>query len=277
MGVTRRRFLVGFGALAAAAGGGAVVGTRVPAGRRLLHGVGLLVDDDLRPESRTPLAADLGELASGRRYRITRTGVSGRAGVPAVICLHGRNQSEAFAFDEVPVPAFAQVAGLDIVVAGLDGGPSSYWHPRASGDDPLADLVEHLVPLVDARSGGGPLTIMGWSMGGYGALLAAERRPDLFSAVVAASPAVWRRASDASEGAFDNAADFAAHDVLASLDRLPPRVRIDCGKDDAFADISRELLRRIPGAQGRVRAGFHDSKFWRTLVPEQLAFITASG
>jgi pimeloyl-ACP methyl ester carboxylesterase len=236
------------------------------------------------------VTTDLSILPSGRHCRITRTGMSGGAsaasvaaadaaaagGVPAVICLHGRNQSDAFAFDDVMLPDFAQVAGLDIVVAALDGGPTSYWHRRASGADPLADLFDELIPLVDARSGGGPRVVMGWSMGGYGALLAAERRPDLFSAVVAASPAVWRRAADASEGAFDGAADFAAHDVLASLDRLPKRVLIDCGEDDPFADVSRELLRRIPGAQGRVRPGFHDSQFWRTLVPEQLAFITAS-
>ena len=262
--------------------------TQVPAGRRLLHAAGLLVDDDLHAP---PIGWSVESgLLNGRRYKLVRTGApagasgasaaaagaAAAAGVPAVICLHGRNQNEDFAFDDIGVQDFAAHAGLDIVVAGIDGGPSSYWHPRVSGDNPLADVIDHLVPLADQRSGGGPRVVMGWSMGGYGALLAAERRPDLFSAVVAASPAVWRRASDASKGAFDGAADFAAHGVLASLDRLPKRVRIDCGKDDPFADVSRELLRRIPGAQGRVRSGFHDSQFWRTLVPEQLAFITAS-
>ena len=174
--------------------------------------------------------------------------------------------------------AFAASAGIDIVVGALEGGRSSYWHRRASGDDPLRDLVEGLVPLLDARSGGGARAVLGWSMGGYGALLAGIRHPDVFPTVVAASPAVWRRFSDAADGAFDGPDDFAAHDVLGSLDRLRGlRVRVDCGRDDPFAGASRELLRRVPGASGRVRPGFHDAQFWRTLVPSQLAFITAAG
>lgn len=285
MGVTRRQFLFGSGAAAAGLAGGTVVANRVPAGRRLLHAAGLLVDDDLAIPAST-VTVDAGVLPGGRRYRIARTGIAdgpgpasasaaGAAaadGVTGIICLHGRNNDEAFAFDEIGVAAMAAAMGIDVVVASLDGGPSSYWHRRANGDDPLADLFGGLIPAVDKRSGGGPRCIMGWSMGGYGALLAAELRPELFDSVIAVSPAVWRRAADASKGAFDGAADFAAHDVLARLDHLPPKVRVDCGKDDPFADVARELLARIPRVQGGMRVGFHDSQFWRTLVPEQVAF-----
>jgi len=56
---------------------------------------------------------------------------------------------------------------------------------------------------------------MGTSMGGYGALLLAERYPRLFAAVAAVSPAVWTsypQARQARQGAFASAAAFVAQE-----------------------------------------------------------------
>ena len=79
---------------------------------------------------------------------------------------------------------------------------------------------------------------MGISMGGYGALLMAEKHPDVFAAVAAISPAVWTtyaEAEGANAGAYSSAADFAANDAVTharALARIP--VRIASGLSDPF-------------------------------------------
>jgi len=274
--LTRRRFLLGAGAGIVAAAGASAVGAQTGRGRRLLHTAGLLDGND-RSIPRADLSVDAGRLRNGQRYLITRTGHTAQPAL-AVACLHGRNNDERFAFDTIGLPASAAAAGLDIVVASLASSPGSYWHRRTSGEDPMAALIDELVPLMDARSQHGPRAVMGWSMGGYGALLAAEEHPGVFANVVAASPAVWRRAADTAPGAFDGPDDFRAHDVLGGAARLtqplPVRVRIDCGADDPFVSTSKELLSAIPDVQGGIRPGFHDAAYWRTLVPDQLRFLT---
>lgn len=92
--------------------------------------------------------------------------------------------------------------------------------------------------------------IMGISMGGYGALLLAEKHPHLFAAVAAISPAVWtsyQQAKDANAGAYASAAAFAASNVVthtAALAGLP--VRIAAGNDDPFYPGVRALARALP-------------------------------
>ena len=76
-------------------------------------------------------------------------------------------------FDRVHVER--QVAQTGLAVATVDGG-NSYWHARRSGVDPASIIVQELLPLL-ARKGLDTerIALMGWSMGGYGALLLASR------------------------------------------------------------------------------------------------------
>ena len=117
-------------------------------------------------------------------------------------------------------------------VVGVDGG-ISYWHRRKTGEDRLSMLLKELVPLCARRyrlgGGGRGRAIIGWSMGGYGALLAAETEPKLFAAVVATGPAVWTSYDAMMLGprdAFDDAADFAG--VRRHRARGPARRRATC-------------------------------------------------
>ena len=119
---------------------------------------------------------------------------------------------------------------------------------------------------------------MGWSMGGYGALRAAEIAPATFVAVAAASPALWTSyaAMAGSAGdAFDSAADWAANDVFAAVDRLVSvKVRIDCGTADPFCAADRAFVAALANPPtGGFSAGGHNADFWRRVAPDQVDFI----
>jgi pimeloyl-ACP methyl ester carboxylesterase len=85
-----------------------------------------------------------------------------------------------------------------------------YWHRRTTGEDRMRILLEEFTQLIGSRFGLHPRPLLGWSMGGYGALLAAERHPARFPAVAVSSAAVWpsyARQHAAVPDAFDGPAD----------------------------------------------------------------------
>src|SRR5437879_3178454 len=126
---------------------------------------------------------------------------------PRATALSGMTPARAVALrvGGVPLPPMALVT--------VDGGPG-YWNPHP-GDNPLGMLTGELIPLCRRRGLGRPprwIGVMGISMGGYGALLLAERRPDLVAAAAAISPAIWisyDQARAANAGAYASAADCA--------------------------------------------------------------------
>jgi pimeloyl-ACP methyl ester carboxylesterase len=208
-------------------------------------------------------------------------GVTSLCGLPVAVALHGNGGSgqgtargmylDRYLTETVRGrPPFAIVA--------VDGGPSTYWHRRANGEDPIAMITEELLPLL-ARQGArtGRFGVIGWSMGGYGALVLGETAgASRVAAVVAASPALFASYEDArrtNHQAFDGPADFARHDVFAGLRRLAGvPVRVDCGTSDPFAPMVRRLRDRLrpPGAMSR---GCHDGAFWLRRAPAELAFL----
>jgi len=197
----------------------------------------------------------------------------GLAGV--VYCLHGKGDDHRFAFDTMRLPAVAMGGGL--AIAAVDGGADSYWHRRADGTDAQAMLFDEFLPLVEARLGaraGGahvPRALLGWSMGGYGALLAAETRPSLFAAVAVASPALWVSPGATAPGAFDSSDDYRRHDVFSGVGRLAGlRVRVDCGRSDPFAGAVQRFVKLLPpGWVGSFGPGHHGAAYWRGVAPAQ--------
>ena len=63
-------------------------------------------------------------------------------------------------------------------------------------------------------------------MGGFGAYDLARLYPRRFCAVGGHSPALWRTGGETAPGAFDDADDFARHDVIGAARANP----------DAFGD-----------------------------------------
>ena len=275
--MSRRAFLAtgAGGVVAAAAGGGAVLVGDASRARRWLHGRGYLDAPSIKAPA-ADVAVRESTLASRHIGRDVAWAMALPAAPPAalLLCLHGRGAAHGFAFEPMEVHRFVAGAGLPWVVAAVDGGEASFWHRRADGTDASAMVFEELLPVVRQAVGDVPLGLLGWSMGGYGALLAAIDRRDQVQAVAATAPALWRSFSEARPGAFDDAADFETHDVLRRLDRLAGLpVRIDCGRDDALADVARLLADRLPHAESDFGPGYHDADTWRTRLPAQLDFF----
>jgi S-formylglutathione hydrolase FrmB len=204
--------------------------------------------------------------------------------LPVVLCLTGLGDDVGMATSGIGFPGFATAAKLRMAFAIPGGGGDLYWHPRADGRDPFAWAVEEFLPMVERRFGVGGSrdnrATLGWSMGGFGALLVAQLQPDLVSAVAALSPAVFQ-SYDAARGGhaytFDSASDWERYGVWPHLGDLSTvAVRIDCGNYDPFAPTARQLLHRIPGAEGAIGSGCHDEAFWRRSATRSLQFLAAN-
>lgn len=208
--------------------------------------------------------------------------------LPLVIMLHGEGGDHRTALTSLtPAQAVALRPGgrplPPMALVTVDGG-TGYWHARP-GDDPMRMLAGELIPLCRSRGlGRARIAAMGVSMGGYGALLLAEKHPRLITAVAAISPAIWTsyaQARAANGEAYTSAADFAANDAVthaAALARTP--VRLAAGYDDPFYPGARAMaaaLSRRPDAPGPTRAlygrGCHDGSFFAGQEPPSLAFV----
>ena len=124
--------------------------------------------------------------------------------LPLIVMLHGEGAKHTNALTGMtPAQAVAlEVGGKPLppmAMVTVDGGPGDRNpHP---GDDPMAMVVDELIPMCQGLGlGQGRRTIgtMGISMGGYGALLLAEKYPTLIGAVAGISPAIWTSYSQAS-------------------------------------------------------------------------------
>jgi hypothetical protein len=281
--LNRRGFLLSAGAVALAAGTAVAVDLADhPGGRqRLPRQPGL-------PASRggpVPISRAVevsGQLnsryaAASMGWTISTPG-SGQRPRAIVYCLHAKGGDHRMAFDGIGVPDVAASVGLAVAVAAVDGGPDSYWHRRADGSDALAMLLSEFVPLVRARVGPLPQALMGWSMGGYGALLAAERAAGQFRAVTPASPALWLTPGATAPGAFDSPADFYANDVFTGLGELRSMtVAVFCGTGDPFYPATRRLVHRMGYPhQAHFGPGGHDNAYWRGVAAAQLRAIGAA-
>jgi enterochelin esterase-like enzyme len=217
------------------------------------------------------------------RYRIAYPpGYRTSDPLPVCLVLHGASYDERVVDGEFQLAGYladAVGAGTPAFVLAAAYGGARWWHPRADGDDPLGMLADEFLPLLTRRGlgagAGQRIGLLGYSMGGYGALLFAEMFPAKVSACAVGSPAIWRSYSAAAEGAFDSAADFSSHDVLtraSALTGVP--VRVDVGRDDPFIGNVAALKAALPrDARVHTAPGCHDARFWRSVAPQALAFL----
>ena len=204
--------------------------------------------------------------------------------LPLVVMLHGLGGNHADAVVGMsPAQALALKAGgrplAPMAMVTVDGG-DGYWNPHP-GDNPMAMVIEELIPRCQRLGlGRAPRRIatLGISMGGYGALLLAEKYPDLIAAVAAISPAIWTsyaQASQANPAAYASAAAFAAGDAVTHAAALVGRpVRVASGYRDPFYPGVRVLARALPAAAVvDFGPGCHDGSFFAAQEPPSLAFL----
>ena len=204
--------------------------------------------------------------------------------LPLVVMLHGYGanhtnaltgmtprEAVALVIDGHPLPPMAMVT--------VDGG-GGYWNPHP-GDNPMEMVMSELIPLCQGMNlGRAPQKIgtMGISMGGYGALLFAEKYPGLIRAVAAISPAIWTsygEAQAANPGAYASAADFAADNAIThtgALSNTP--VRVASGNDDPFHPGVLALAQTLPRTSTVVLSqGCHTGPFFNSQEPPSLQFL----
>jgi S-formylglutathione hydrolase FrmB len=195
-----------------------------------------------------------------------------------VIALHGKGSDAATVMAGGVEQGLAQAVdgGLPpFAVVAVDGG-GSYWHKRASGEDSGAMVLDELIPLLGTQGlDTSRVAFLGWSMGGYGALLLGSKLgPARTAAICAVSPALWLSPGATAPGAFDGADDWAANSVfgLPALASIP--IRVDCGNSDPFYAATRQFIAQLPHPpSGGFSPGGHDASFWSAQLPAELTWM----
>ena len=136
-------------------------------------------------------------------------------------------------------------------------------------------VLTELLPLLDGQGlDTSRVAFLGWSMGGYGAMLLGSRLgPARTASICAVSPALWLSAGATAPGAFDGADDYAANTVfgLPNLGVIP--LRVDCGTSDPFYAATQQFVAQLPKPPaGAFAPGGHDGGFWSAQLPGELAW-----
>jgi S-formylglutathione hydrolase FrmB len=122
--------------------------------------------------------------------------------------------------------------------------------------------------------------IGGISMGAFGAYDIARLAAGRLCAVGGHSAALWTSGGATAPGAFDSAADFAAHNVIAAARAHPrlyreARLWLDGGDADPFHSAD-ETLARALGVRMHVWPGAHDSDYWNAHGCDYMRFYSAA-
>ena len=197
-----------------------------------------------------------------------------------VIALHGKDGNAAGVMDfgvENGLAELVKAGRAPIAVVSVDGG-NTYWHRRTNGQDSGAMVLNELIPMLASMGlDTSRVGFMGWSMGGYGALLLGARLgPQRTAGICAVSPALYASYAGSTAGAFDSFDDWVQNSVfgLPVLSSIP--LRVDCGTGDRFYPATRQFVAqlRTPPAGGFPTGG-HDVSFWRQQLPAELAWMAS--
>lgn len=296
--LSRRTFVLGALGTAVLAAGGSVVAIEddvLPGHTRLAELTGAC-DVDAAPAVGPVGTITSSQFASSARGRDVGWSLAlppshDAPGLPVALILHGRGDDHSSGFTQLRLhqflAAYTRAGGTPFALAAADGG-DGYWHPRRNGDNPLQMLTQEFVPML---GGLGLRTetigLLGWSMGGYGALLLAREsnRGRLWAgassgstsvvAAAASSPALFASYRASASGAFDDAADFARYgDLVGDPDAGKTALFVGCGATDAFtAQTKRYRANAAAPPAGGISKGCHTAGYWRSVAAAQISFL----
>ncbi len=198
-----------------------------------------------------------------------------------VIALHGKDGDANMMLDCGVEDALAQLVAAGkpaFAVVGVDGGSNSYWHRRSNGEDSGTMVIEELLPMLSSMGmDTSRVGLLGWSMGGYGALLLGARLgPARTAGICAISPALYMSYWGCAPGAFDSVDDWTRNTVfgLPALNSIP--IRVDCGIGDRFFFSSSQFVSQLKKKPaGSFSPGGHDMDYWRAQLPGELAWMAS--
>jgi len=214
--------------------------------------------------------------------------------LPVIYLLHGAGGDFGNWMRRAPfIEDLAEELGVIIVCP--DGYKQSWYlnSPELSESQYETYFIEELLPTIDSLYDTKPSSdyraITGLSMGGHGALYLALRHPELFNCAGSMSGGVDLRPFPNNWGlpvllgdikdypsrwSEHSVVEIAAEEATASSS---VRFIIDCGLNDFFLDVNRELDRvmTLNGIQHvySEREGAHNWQYWRVSVVDHFRFF----
>ena len=210
---------------------------------------------------------------------------------PVVYLLHGYGgDDETWLTIKPDLPQIADQKGIIFVCP--DAQNSWYWdspidsafrYETFVASELIAYIDMHYKTIADRKG----RAITGLSMGGHGALWIAFRHQETFGACGSMSgcadirpfPKNWeisRRLGSFAE----NPNIWDEHTVINRLDSLrggEPAIIIDCGVEDFFLEVNKELhaslLTRQIDHDFTIRPGGHNRAYWQSAVDYQILFF----
>lgn len=223
--------------------------------------------------------------------QIGMTGNAREGGHPVLYLLHGLSDDDSIWLRRTSIERYAAELGLAVVMPAVH---RSFYADEAHGmrhwthvSEELPRLVASFFPVSQRRE---DTFVAGLSMGGYGALKLALRRPDRFAAAASLSGAldVVELASQEPRGGLlqqvfghDGPVAGSDDDLFALLRRTDasslPRLYVSCGQDDVLLPHSERFVEsaREIGADPAhsVVPGDHEWSVWDTEIAHVLEWI----
>jgi enterochelin esterase-like enzyme len=238
---------------------------------------------------------------------------SSKASYPVVYLLHGMGDNETAWYEGGNISYYVDLYAAETVpmIYVMPQGFNTYWVNKYSGDYPYMDmLVKEMVPAIDKifRTIKDPQhrAVMGYSMGGYGALILPAKNPTVFKTGVILSMSYrtdQQYMNESQDGwnfqwgsVFGGVGSSGAARLTDYYKEYNPfyffkntgdlslngqNYYFDCGDDeenlsepnDALHDLLRDLNIKH---EYRVKNGAHNWDYWHAALPEALRFISSS-
>ncbi|MBQ8046847.1 MAG: esterase family protein [Prevotella sp.] len=210
---------------------------------------------------------------------------------PVVYLLHGAYGSEKAWLEIKPnLPEIADEKGMIFVTAAalnswyFDSPILKDFQYETFMTQDLIDYVDTHYSTFHNRHG---RAITGLSMGGHGAFFLSMRHKDLYGAAGSMSggldirpfPLNWNIPDVLGEMA-SHKQSWDEHSVVNQIDRINDGdlwLTFDCGEDDFFLEVNKDLHRRLLGRGIRhdfaTRPGGHTSEYWANSLDYHLLFF----